>query len=110
MKVSLVAEKLKLECLHEGNGDREVRGVYVGVLLSRVMGKASSEYAWITIMSNVNVAAVASLADAACVILAEDVRPDAQLADKLGMLDMPVYTTPMAAYDIAWRIHGILAE
>ncbi len=54
-------------------GDREVTGVYIGDLLSWVMGKAQSGDAWITIMSNVNVLAVATLTDCACVILSEGV-------------------------------------
>ncbi len=55
------------------DGDREVTGVYIGDLLSWVMGKAQSGDAWITIMSNVNVLAVATLTDCACVILSEGV-------------------------------------
>ena len=58
-------------CLPES--DREVKGAYIGDLLSWVMGRAQENNAWITIMSNINVAAVASLADVACVILTEDV-------------------------------------
>ena len=53
--------------------DREIEGVYIGDLLSWVMGKARSGDAWITIMSNINTLAVATLTDVACVILAEGV-------------------------------------
>ena len=54
-------------------GDRDITGVYIGDLLSWVMGKAQSGDAWITIMSNVNVLAVATLTDCACIILSEAV-------------------------------------
>ena len=54
-------------------GDRDITGVYIGDLLSWVMGKAQSGDAWITIMSNVNILAVASLTDCACIILSEAV-------------------------------------
>lgn len=108
MEVNTLAENLGLECLHQGKGSREVKGGYAGDLLSRVMGKANAGDAWITIMSNVNVAAVASLAEAACVILAEGVQPDAQLREKFDQMDMPVFATPMSTYEIAWRIHEIL--
>lgn len=54
-------------------GDRDIIGVYIGDLLSWVMGKAQSGDAWITIMSNVNILAVASLTDCACIILSEAV-------------------------------------
>ena len=55
------------------DGDREINGVYIGDLLSWVMGRAQADNAWITIMSNINILAVASLADTACIILAEGV-------------------------------------
>ena len=44
------------------DGEREIDGVYIGDLLSWVMGRASQDNAWITIMSNINVIAVATLA------------------------------------------------
>lgn len=56
--------------------DAETDGVYVGDLLSWVMGKAQLNDIWITIMSNVNIVAVASLTGVSCVLLAEGVTPD----------------------------------
>jgi len=109
MKVSALAERLNLECLYKGNQDREVSGCYAGDLLSRVMGRAGAGFAWITIMSNVNVAAVASLADVSCIILAEDVRPDKYLTEKLGEVNIPVFTTPFTTYETAWRIHEAIS-
>ena len=70
------------------DGEREITGVYMGDLLSWVMGRASSGDAWITIMSNRNIAAVAALTDTACILLAEGVRPDegvAALAEQKGI-------------------------
>ena len=43
--------------------ERELSGVYIGDLLSWVMGRAGEDNAWITIMSNSNIIAVATLAD-----------------------------------------------
>ena len=70
------------------DGDREITGVYMGDLLSWVMGRASCGDAWITIMSNQNIAAVAALTDTACIVLAEGVQPDdgvAALAEQKGI-------------------------
>ena len=64
-------DSFKVVALPEG--DRDITGVYIGDLLSWVMGKAQSGDAWITIMSNVNILAVASLTDCACIILSEAV-------------------------------------
>ena len=70
------------------DGDREVTGVYMGDLLSWVMGRADAGDAWLTIMSNQNIVAVATLADTACIILTEGVKPDegvAALAEQKGV-------------------------
>lgn len=53
--------------------ERVITGGYIGDLLSWVMSGAKSGDAWITIMSNINILAVASLTDVACIILADDV-------------------------------------
>ena len=73
VKIMAKALGLKIFC---GGTDKDFDGVYTGDLLSWVMSRLSEGKVWITIMSNVNVVAVASLADAACVILAEGVEPD----------------------------------
>ena len=64
-------EKLELEVLNEGdNMDAEVLTPACCDLLSVAMGTLPEGCAWVTVMSNINTLAVASLADAACVILA----------------------------------------
>ena len=61
---------------------RDVSSAYIGDLLSWVMGRATADCAWITIMSNVNIVAVASLADPSCIILSENVSPDEGVAER----------------------------
>lgn len=73
MTVSEFANKNSLTVLSLPDGDRVIRGGYTGDLLSWVMGRAKADDAWVTIMSNQNIVAVAALADVACVILAEGV-------------------------------------
>ncbi len=90
------------------DGEREVEGVYIGDLLSWVMGRAQSGDAWITIMSNRNIAAVATLADTACIILAEGVQPDegvAALAEEKGI---NLLLSDASAYDTALRLRDCL--
>lgn len=82
MTVQALSEQFGYRVFCMPNGNRTVTGGYVGDLLSRVMGKVNSGDAWITIMSNVNVVAVAALADPACVILAENVMPDDGVLEK----------------------------
>ncbi len=108
MTVNDLVTRLGLKTAALPDGEREITGVYIGDLLSWVMGRASSGDAWITIMSNRNIAAVATLADTACVILAEDVQPDegvTQLAEEKGV---NLLLCAESAYDMAVRLHGCL--
>ena len=73
MTVFKLVEALSLRVFTMEDGEREVTGGYAGDLLSWVMGRASEGDAWVTIMTNINVVAVASLADVSCVLLAEGV-------------------------------------
>ena len=88
--------------------DRELSGCYIGDLLSWVMAHACSGCVWITIMSNINVAAVASLTDAACVIMAEGVQPDQDLLDRVKRDDIALFTSPLSVYEIAIKVHDVL--
>lgn len=76
MTVNELAVRLKLNCILVCDGEKKVTGGYTGDLLSWVMGRAEAGDAWVTIMSNMNVAAVAQLTDVACVVFAEGVLPD----------------------------------
>lgn len=61
------------------DGGREIVGTYAGDLLSWVMGRCEADQAWVTIMSNRNVIAVAALKDPSVVILSEGVVLDEEL-------------------------------
>ena len=87
-------------------GDREITGAYMGDLLSWVMGRAQSGDAWVTIMSNQNIVAVATLADVACIILAEDVQPDEGVAALAQQKGINLLRCPHSAFGIA----GLLQE
>ena len=76
MTVNNLIEKLNLKILAQGDTDREITGGYCGDLLSWVMGRATEGCVWITIMTNINIAAVGQLADVAAIIVAEGAVPD----------------------------------
>ena len=76
MTVKELSEKLGCEVICMPDGDREITGGYAGDLLSWVIGRAASGNVWVTIMSNINIVAVASLSDIACILLSENVAPD----------------------------------
>ena len=108
MTVQLLADELNLTVFNLDDPDRGVTGGYCGDLLSWVMGRAPADGAWLTIMSNVNVAAVAALADVACVILTEGVTPDAPLLAKAEMQGINLLGTALSTYECAIRLGALI--
>lgn len=104
MTVAKLAEIASLTKITLPDPEREVVGAYVGDLLSWVMGRADEGNAWITIMSNSNVAAVATLADVSCVILAEGVMPDEGVAEIAEAKGINMLSSSESAYAIAKRL------
>ncbi len=101
MTVNEFANKNSLRVHTLPDGQREIKGGYVGDLLSWVMGRASADDAWITIMSNRNVIAVAALADVACVILAEGVIPDEEFVKTAEEKGINILSSEADAYRLA---------
>ena len=108
MTVQQLTGALSLTVFNLDDPDRPVTGGYCGDLLSWVMGRAPADGAWLTIMSNVNVAAVAALADTACVILTEGVTPDAPLQSKAETQGINLLGTALSTYECAIRLGTLI--
>ncbi len=108
MTVQDFATKGQFNILTMPEPDREICGAYIGDLLSWVMGKAQADNVWITIMSNINVIAVASLSDVSCVLLAEDVTLDNDVLDTAKAKGINVLSTNLACYDAAIKVSGMI--
>lgn len=102
MTIDCLMTKLDAKCLNKTVSEREVECGYAGDLLSFVIGKAPSGCAWFTVMNNVNVCAVATLADVAVVVLCEGVQPDEMLLEKAQMQNVNILCTE---YDIYTAIN-----
>lgn len=88
--------------------ERKINGVYIGDLLSWAMGKVQCDNIWITIMSNINVVAVASLSDVSCILLAENVILDDEVLKTAREKGVNVLSTPLSAYEAAVKISGVM--
>lgn len=108
MKVSELSDVLGLEVITKGDNSRDVKGCYIGDLLSWVMGKASEGDAWITIMSNINIVAVATLTEAACIILCEGVNVEEDVIQKAEAEGVAILKSPKTAYETALLISGVI--
>ena len=104
MTVNELAGRFGFQAVALPEPEREAAGGYVGDLLSWVMGRARSGNVWITIMSNVNVLAVASLSDVSAVLLAEGVSLEPALVQTAQEKGVNVLSTGLSAFEAAARI------
>ena len=91
-----------------GSPDREVRGCYVGDLLSWVMGRAREGEVWITIMTNLNIVAVAVMEDVACVLLSEGCELPEETRAKAEGEGVCIIRSPHSTYECAAALGKVL--
>lgn len=72
MIIKDLAEILGYETVTIPCPDAEVTGGYTGDLLSWVMVRASAGNVWVTIMTNSNIVAVATLVGVSAIVISED--------------------------------------
>ena len=106
MKLTELREKLELRLVC-GEEDKDFDGVYAGDLLSRAMRHVEADNLWITIMPNTNVIAVASLTEAAAVILAEEVELQADALAAAKENGITVYSSERTVYELCVMISEV---
>ncbi len=108
MTVKELSEIKGLSAIALPDPDRVIGGAYCGDLLSWVMGRAKADDVWITIMTNSNIIAVASLADTAVIILSEGVEPDSEVKALAEAKGVNVLGTLMPIYETAALLSGLI--
>ena len=104
MKLTELATLLDAEIVNTGDTDKEIRGGYAGDFLSFVMSRAPSDSAWFTVMSNVNVAAVAYMSEVGCVVLCEGVTPEQALIERCKKESINLLKTALDIYGAAAKL------
>ena len=84
--------------------DRPADRIFTCDLLSVCMAKAPEDGVWVTVMGNRNVIAVASLADVACVIVAEGCSFDAD-AVEAAKGKVTLLKSPLPVFETACLVH-----
>ena len=113
MKVEKIVEELSLKVLTGRDClQREISSVYCGDLLSRVMAKSSKNSLWITIQVHVNIVAVASLLEMACIVIPEDIAVDEKTLAKAEEEQVVILSSSMSAYTLSGRMYrlGLFGE
>lgn len=103
MKLEELAKKTDCEIIC-GENNEEISGCYIGDLLSLAMSKIQKNNVWITIQTNINIAAVASLTEAGCIIICDGFLPDENTVQKAKSENIPILTSKISAYELAARL------
>ena len=105
MTVEQLANTEGFEPIVISDKDRKILGGYAGDLLSWVMGRAKEGDAWVTIMTNANTVAVCTLADPACIVLAEGVSLQNDALKCAIENSITVLQSQLSAYEICARLY-----
>ena len=105
MTVSEISQSIDADVIC-GETEKPFSGVYVGDLLSRAMSRVRTDNVWVTIMSNVNVIAVATLTEPAAIILAENVSLQDDALEGAKENGITVLRSPLSAYEICAKLYG----
>lgn len=105
MTIRELCQQFDLKSLTDEAGfDRPVTGGYTGDLLSWVMARLPADAAWLTVMGNINAIAVASLKDAACMILTDSAPLDDDALAKAQQLDFAVLSSKQGSFALGAKI------
>ena len=108
MKLNEIAQKLELETRAGGSGlDTEVRGGYVGDLISDVIANGREGVLWVTHQTHQNTVAAASLKGLAGIVLANGREPEEDTLQKAKAEDMPLLVSGLTAFELVGRLYGL---
>jgi DRTGG domain. len=106
MKVVDLIQAEVFKVVNEGKDtQREICIPYCCDLLSIAMGKMPTDSAWVTVMGNINTLAVATLADASCIILAEGSKLDEPALNKAREQGITVLETEKPIFEAALLVY-----
>ena len=108
MTAKQLAKELELTALTDCGDDKEVDGCYICDLLSYVMSHASKGNVWITVQTNINVVAVASLTEVSCVIIPENIEVEDITLKKAVAENITFFSSPHTAYELAGKLSEII--
>lgn len=104
MTIENLCRIISAEKLNVVESDRVLTTGYAGDLLSLVMGKAPSGCAWFTVMTNVNVCAVATLAEVGAVVICEGSVPMPGFIEKAKEQNVNVIRTDLDVYSAVKKV------
>ena len=91
--------------VHIEDADRCVEGSFATDLLSHAIGNAKSGDAWLTVLTNPNIIAPASIADVACLVICDNIEPTELLINKCETMGISLFKTELPVTDAAVKLY-----
>lgn len=104
MKVSQLLEDKSFELITDEYLDKEIEGIYSGDLLSWVMSHAKSQDAWCTVLTHVNIIAIASLLQLSCVIVCENALIEMDTIEKAKIEKINLIKTKLSSVEVIKKL------
>ena len=106
MKISDILEPCSLKLI-TGDPERTISGFYACDLLSWVISHAKEGDLWVTVMNNINILAVASPVDVACIVIPEDIEIPDSLTEKAREREVTLLSTPLQAAELIIKAYEL---
>lgn len=109
MKVKELMNIEGIQCINKlDTFDQEIENVYIGDLLSWVMGHIEENSIWLTVQNHLNVIAVAHLHEIPAIVFVEGAFPLEETIDKANEQNIPLFVYDGTSYELAMILHGLL--
>ena len=108
MTVKDLVNSLELEVLSMPCEEKEIEGAYAGDLLSWVMSRAEENNVWATIMTNINVVAVASLVGISATVICEDCDVSDEIVNTAKEKSVNLLRTKLPIYEFCLQLSKLI--
>jgi hypothetical protein len=112
MTIDEIAKKLGYKIVSGDNQliGRDIKGVYACDLLSYAMANIKEGDLWVTVHTNLNVVAVASLTQAACVLVPGDNSIEPQTLKRAEEKGVVFLSSPKSSARVCFEVLSLLGE
>lgn len=108
ISIGHLADSLSLRPLVEPVPEEiDIRGCYIGDLLSNVMAQAQPGDLWLTVMTNPNIVAVTQLLGLAGIVILEGHKPMDEALERAGKEGIMIFSSDDSAYNLAGRLKAM---
>ena len=108
MTTDKLISHLGLEILSKGQTEREISGCFICDLLSHAMGRVEADNLWITVQTNMNIVAIATLTDLSAIIIAQNMSVPDDVIQKAEDEEITILKSDLTAYELALKIGELI--